>query len=41
MSQYFPKRFSSHLGDSIKVKLDLGNYAAKTDLKNVTQIKLV
>ena len=36
MSQYFPpcRRFR---GD-IKVKLDLSNYATKTDLKNVTHV---
>ena len=38
MSQYFPKPFNSHFGDSIKVKIDLSNYATKTDLKNVTHI---
>ena len=31
MSQYFPKPFNSHFGDSIKVKIDLSNYATKTD----------
>ena len=36
MSQYFPKPFNSHFGDSIKVNIDLSNYATKTDLKNVT-----
>ena len=29
MSQYFPKPFNSHFGDSTKVKIDLRNYAAK------------
>ena len=29
MSQYFPKPFNSHFGDSIKVKIDLINYAKK------------
>ena len=29
MSQYFPKPFNSHFGDSIKVKIDLSNYATK------------
>ena len=29
MSQYFPKSFKSHFGDSIKVKIDLSNYAKK------------
>ena len=38
MSQYFPKPFNSHFGDSIKVKLDLSNYAAKTDIKNLSHI---
>ena len=35
MSQYFPKPLRS-FGENIKVKVDLSNYAAKTDLKNVT-----
>ena len=38
MSQYFPKPFNSHFGDSIKVKLDLSNYAAKTDIKNLSHV---
>ena len=38
MSQYFPKPFNSHLGGSIKAKVDLSNYATKTDLKNVTHV---
>ena len=38
MSQYFPKPFNSHFGDSIKVKIDLSNYATKTDLKNGTHV---
>ena len=33
MSQYFPKPLNSHFGDSIKVKIDLNNYATKTDIK--------
>ena len=36
MSQYFPKPFNSHFGDSIKVKIDLSNYATKTDIKNIS-----
>ena len=36
MSQYFPP-YRSHGGD-IKVELDLSNYAAKTDLKNVLHV---
>ena len=35
MSQYFPKPFNSHFGDGIKVKIDLSNYATKTDIKNI------
>ena len=38
MSQYFPKPFNSHFGDSIKVKIDLSNYATKTDIKNILHI---
>ena len=38
MSQYFPKPFKSHSGDSIKVKIDLSNYATKTDIKNILHV---
>ena len=38
MSQYFPKPFESHFGDSIKVKIDLSNYATKTDIKNISRV---
>ena len=38
MSQYFPKPYNSHFGDSIKVKIDLSNYATKTDIKNISHI---
>ena len=38
MSQYFPKTFSSHFGDSIKVKIDLSNYATKADIKNISHV---
>ena len=38
MTQYFPKPFDSHFGDSIKVKIDLSNYAAKTDIKNISYV---
>ena len=38
MSQHFPKPFNSHFGDSIKVKIDLSNYAAKTDIKNISHV---
>ena len=37
MSQYFPKPFKS-FGGNINVKVDLSNYATKTDLKNITHI---
>ena len=37
MSQYFPKLFRS-FGRNIDVKIDLSNYATKTDLKNETNI---
>ena len=37
MSEYFPKSFKS-FGENIKVKVDLSNYAKKTDLKNVTHV---
>ena len=36
MTQYFPKPFNSRFGDSIKVKIDLSNYATKTDIKNIS-----
>ena len=37
MSQYFPKPFRN-FGGNINVKVDLSNYATKTDLKNVTHV---
>ena len=37
MSQYFPKPYEPFGGD-INVKVDLSNYATKTDLKNVSDI---
>ena len=36
-SQYFPEPFRSFEGN-INVKVDLSNYATKTDLKNVTHV---
>ena len=36
MSQYFPSYKS--FGESLKVSLNLSNYATKTDLKNITHI---
>ena len=38
MSRYFPKPFHSRFGDSIKVKVDLRNYATKTDITNISHI---
>ena len=38
MSQYFPKPFNSHFGDSIKVKIDQSNYATKTDIKKISHV---
>ena len=37
MYQYFPKLFRS-FERNINVKVDLSNYATKTDLKNVTHV---
>ena len=37
MSQYFPKPFRN-FGGNINVKVDLSNYATKTDLENVTHV---
>ena len=37
MTQYFPKPFRSFEGN-IYVKVDLSNYATKTDLKHVTHV---
>ena len=37
MSQYFPDPFRN-FGGNINVKVDLSNYATKTDLKNLTHI---
>ena len=37
MSQYFPKLYEPFDGD-INVKVDLSNYATKTDIKNISHI---
>ena len=37
MSQYFPKLYEPFGGD-IRVKVDLLNYATKTDIKNIAHI---
>ena len=39
MSQYFPKPYKRFGGD-INVRIDLSNYATKTDLKNATGIDI-
>ena len=36
MSQYFPKL----LGGDINIKVDLSNYATKTDLKNISHVEV-
>ena len=38
MSQYFPKPFNSHFGDSIENKIDLTNYATKTVFASKTNL---
>ena len=38
MSQYFPKSFNLHFGDSIKVKIDLSNYATKADIRDISHV---
>ena len=38
MSQYFPEPFNSHFVDSIKVKIDLSNYATKTEIKIISHV---
>ena len=40
MSQYFPKPYEP-FGEDIHVKVDLSNYAAKTDLKNVSHVGIL
>ena len=37
MSQYFLKPFRN-FGGNVNVKVDLSNYATKSDLKNVTRV---
>ena len=40
MSQYFPQQFKS-IGGNINVKLNLSNYATKSDLKNIAHVDIV
>ena len=37
MSKYYPKPYKQ-FGRNINIKVDLSNYATKTDLKNVTHV---
>ena len=37
MSQYFPKPYEP-FGGNINVKVDLSNYATKTDIKNISHV---
>ena len=37
ISQYFPKPYEP-LGGNINVKVDLSNYATKTDIKNISHV---
>ena len=37
MSKYFPKPYEPFGGD-INAKVDLWNYATKTDIKNISQV---
>ena len=39
MSQYFPKPYEP-FGRDINVKVDLSNYAAKADIKNIHMLIL-
>ena len=39
MSQYFPKPYEPFGGD-INVKVNLSNYATKTDLNNATHVNV-
>ena len=38
MSQYFPKPFNSHFDDSVKIKIDLSDYATKAHIKNISYL---
>ena len=37
MSKYYPKPYKP-FGKGIKVKVDLSNYATKTDIKNILHV---
>ena len=38
MSQYFPKPYEPFGGDINNVKVDLGNYGTKADIKNISHV---
>ena len=38
MSEYLPKLFKERLDGNINAKVDLSNYATKTDLKTATHV---
>ena len=37
MSQYFPKE-SRNFGGNVNVKVNLSNYATKSDMKNISHV---
>ena len=37
MSQYFPKEFRN-FGRNVNVKVNLSNYATKSDMKNISHV---
>ena len=37
MSQYFPKRYET-FGRDTNVRVNLSNYATKTDIKNISHV---
>ena len=37
MSQYFPKQYEP-FGEDINVRVNLSNYATKTDIKNISHV---
>ena len=39
MSQYFPKPFGN-FGRNISLKVDLSNYATKSDIKNISHVNI-
>ena len=39
MSQYFPKPYEA-FGRDVNVKVDLSNYATKTDTKNISHVDI-